>query len=152
MLLWLSRPSLAGIFGGLDGCCWGRTRQGWAAPGGGQAFIRSRKSAAERPGAADGSLEGQHVCGSRIAGQAGSQARHYAQATPEPRKLGCVGHNLILPAEYARRRNCVCSACAARRLPGSVTLVDGRVLIAAEAVVSAQGSLHDLPASQTADC
>ncbi len=49
----------------------GWTRQGWTAPGGGQALIGSRGSAAgEWPGVADGSLEGQHVCGSRLAGQA----------------------------------------------------------------------------------
>ncbi len=37
---------------------------------------------------------------SRSAGQAGSQARHYAQTTPKPGNRDCVGHNLILPAEY----------------------------------------------------
>jgi hypothetical protein len=40
----------------------GRTRQGWAAPDGGQALIRSRgqQSCGKRPGAAGGSFEGQH--------------------------------------------------------------------------------------------
>ncbi len=55
----------------------GRTRQGWAAPGGGHALIRSRNSAAsgKGPGAAGGSFEGQHVCGSRLAGQAAPGVR-----------------------------------------------------------------------------
>src|SRR6516164_1226728 len=41
MLLWLSRPSFTGNSARFGSCC-GRTRQGWAVPGGGQALIRSR--------------------------------------------------------------------------------------------------------------
>src|SRR6266446_3870154 len=53
-----------------------RTRQGGAAPGGGQALMRSQgQQLGMRPGAAGGSFEGQHVCGSRLAGQAAPGAR-----------------------------------------------------------------------------
>jgi hypothetical protein len=87
--------------------------KGWHAPAG----RRSREARPlARPGRSAGKAGGCPNLGpgrrivikaaksgvSRFAGQAGSQARHYAQATPEPRKLGCVGHNLILPADSFR--------------------------------------------------
>src|ERR1700722_6907718 len=79
MLLCLSRGSddisVAAVLGLRRGCS-GRviaglgTRQGWAAPGGAQALIRSRPAGQVRPGTADESFAGQQVRGSRISGQA----------------------------------------------------------------------------------
>jgi hypothetical protein len=91
--------------------------KGWHAPAG----RRTRETPAsctgqaDRPAApvgartwdpADGSLQRQPRRGvSRLAGQAGSQARHYAQITPKPGKQGRVGHTPpILPAEYGVSR------------------------------------------------
>ena len=79
MLLCLSRGSddisVAAVLGLRSGCsdrviAGLRTRQGWAAPGGAQALIRSRPAGQVRPGTADESFEGQQVRGSRISGQA----------------------------------------------------------------------------------
>src|SRR6185437_9390696 len=79
MLLCLSRGpddiSVAAVLGLRGGCsdrviAGLRTRQGWAAPGGAQALIRSRPAGQVRPGTADESFEGQQVRGSRLSGQA----------------------------------------------------------------------------------
>src|ERR1039457_2764118 len=47
-----------------------RTRQGRAAPGGGQALMRSRPAGQMGPGTAGESFAGQQGCGSRLSGQA----------------------------------------------------------------------------------
>src|SRR5580704_2914432 len=78
MLLWLSRglDDLSRLQFWVAGWCSDRviaglrTRQGWAAPGGAQALIRSRPAGQVRPGTAGGSFAGQQVRGSRLSGQA----------------------------------------------------------------------------------
>ena len=67
----LSRLSFSGNSVGLLSAG-GRTRQGWAAPGGGQALIRSRgQQSCERcPGRPADRSEASISCGSRLAGQA----------------------------------------------------------------------------------
>ena len=72
MLLWLSRPSLAGNSARFGSWLWtDKTGMGrsWRRAG---SYQVTKVSSCGRwgPGAAGGSFEGQHVCGSRLAGQA----------------------------------------------------------------------------------
>jgi hypothetical protein len=82
MLLYLSRLSLAGIFGR---CC--RVLLGSDTTGKGRSWRRAGfyqvtkvSSFRKSPRAAGGSFEGQHVCGSRIAGQAAPGAQGVSRA------------------------------------------------------------------------
>jgi hypothetical protein len=80
-------------FCGLETVFWRglgvRAGQGWAAPGGGQALMRSRPAGQVEPrGTAGESFAGQHGCGSRLSGQAApgklrqrAAARRWGQAS-----------------------------------------------------------------------
>jgi hypothetical protein len=80
VLLWLSRVRAAflEVVSGVENWgmeagqgCWIADKTGTGRSGRGQALMRSRPAGhGVGPGAAGGSFEGQHVCGSRIVGQA----------------------------------------------------------------------------------
>jgi hypothetical protein len=71
MLLWLSRPCFCREFGRIWQLLWtDKTGMGRSGRRAGSYQVTRVGSAGNGPGAAGGSFEGQHVCGSRLAGQA----------------------------------------------------------------------------------